>query len=111
MVMLITPRVIAKMDKIAIFAIMAAIVMANGNLSMAIRGIPLKGIDINLFFHSDIISIFCDFVIFTALLQCEYADYLRPILIKLVHHMSKLFGKMLLRDDQRTRNCLGILTF
>ena len=43
MVMLITPRVIAKMDKIAIFAIMAAIVMANGNLSMAIRGIPLKG--------------------------------------------------------------------
>ena len=48
MVMLITPRVIAKMDKIAIFAIMAAIVMANGNLSMAIRGISLKGMKKNL---------------------------------------------------------------
>ena len=39
MAMLITSRAIAKMDKMAIFAMMATIVMANGNFSMATRGI------------------------------------------------------------------------
>ena len=42
MAMLMTPMAIAKMAKTAILAIMATIVMANVNLSMAIRGIQLK---------------------------------------------------------------------
>ena len=42
MAMLITPRAIAKMNKIAISAIMATVVMDNGNFSMAIRGIQVK---------------------------------------------------------------------
>ena len=37
--MLITPRAIAKMAKMTIFAIMATIVMANGTFSMAINKI------------------------------------------------------------------------
>ena len=42
MAMLITPRAIAKMNKIAISAIMATVVMDNGKFSMAIRGIQVK---------------------------------------------------------------------
>ena len=42
MAMLTLSRAIARMAKMAILAIMATIVMANGNFSMAIRGIQLK---------------------------------------------------------------------
>ena len=45
MAMLITPRAIAKMAKMAIFAMMATIVMANGNFSMALRGLQLKSME------------------------------------------------------------------
>ena len=44
MAMLMTPMAIAEMTKMAIFAIMATIVMANVNFSMAKRGIQLKSI-------------------------------------------------------------------
>ena len=44
MTMLLISMAIAKMAKIAILAIMATIVMANVNFSMAIRGIQLKSI-------------------------------------------------------------------
>ena len=44
MAMLMTPMAIAEMAKIAILAIMATIVMANVNFSMAIMGIQLKSI-------------------------------------------------------------------
>ena len=73
MAMLITPRAIAKIDKMAILAIKATIVMDNENFSMAIRGIQLKSmkkivklcyIYINWTFCSDVFIIF---VIFTAL--------------------------------------------
>ena len=39
MAMLMTHMAIAEIAEMAIFAIMATIVMANGNFSMAIRGI------------------------------------------------------------------------
>ena len=42
MAMLITPMAIAKVVKKAILAMMATIVMANGNFIMTIRGIRLK---------------------------------------------------------------------
>ena len=42
MAMLIAPRAIAKMDKMAILAIMATVVTANVNFSMVVRGILLK---------------------------------------------------------------------
>ena len=42
LVILITPRAITKMAKMAILAIMATVVMVNGNIIMAIRGIQLK---------------------------------------------------------------------
>ena len=42
MAMLIAPRTITKLAEMAILAIMATIVMANGNFSMVIRGIQLK---------------------------------------------------------------------
>ena len=44
MAMLITPRAIGIEAKIAILAILATIVMANGNFSMAMRVIQLKSI-------------------------------------------------------------------
>ena len=43
MAMLMTPMAIAGMAKMAIMAIMVTSVMANGNFSMAVRGIHLKG--------------------------------------------------------------------
>ena len=43
MAMLMTPMAIAGMAKMAIMAIMVTSVMANGNFSMAVRGIQLKG--------------------------------------------------------------------
>ena len=43
MAMLMTPMAIAGMTKITILALMATSVMANGNFSMAVRGIQLKG--------------------------------------------------------------------
>ena len=43
MAMLMTPMAIARMAKMAISAIMATSVMANGNFSMALRSIQLKG--------------------------------------------------------------------
>ena len=44
MAMLMTPKAIAEMAKMAIFEIMATIVMANVNFSMAIIGIQFKSI-------------------------------------------------------------------
>ena len=41
--MLMTPMAIAGMAKMAITAIMVPSVMVNGNFSMAVRGIQLKG--------------------------------------------------------------------
>ena len=43
MAMLMTHMAIARMAKMAIMAIMVTILMANGNFSMAVRGIQLKG--------------------------------------------------------------------
>ena len=43
MAMLVTPMAIAGMAKTAIMAIIVTNVMANGNFSMALRGIHLKG--------------------------------------------------------------------
>ena len=42
MAMLITPKAVTKMDKMAILAIMGTYVMASDNCSMAIRGIQFK---------------------------------------------------------------------
>ena len=53
---LIKPRAIAKTAKMAILAIMATIMRANENFSMAIRGIQLKSM--NRTFHYDVMSIF-----------------------------------------------------
>ena len=44
MAMFMMPTTIPKIANIAILAIMATIVMANGNFSMAIMGIQLKSI-------------------------------------------------------------------
>ena len=73
MFMLITPMAIAKMAKMAILAVMATILMANINFSMALRGIFLIATKKKL---SDIGFIWigpfdrryrknCDFIIFT----------------------------------------------
>ena len=43
MVMLMTSMAIAGMAKMAIMAIMIASMMVNGNFSLAVRGILLKG--------------------------------------------------------------------
>ena len=43
MAMLLTPMAIAGMAKMAIMAKMVTSVMANGNFSMAVWGIQLKG--------------------------------------------------------------------
>ena len=43
MAMLMTPMAIAGMAKMAIMAIMVTSVMANGNFSMALWGMQLKG--------------------------------------------------------------------
>ena len=45
MAMLMTPRAIAKIVKMAILALMATIVMANGNFIMVIRGIQLQSMN------------------------------------------------------------------
>ena len=42
MAMLIMPKAIARLAKMTILAMMATIVMANGNLSRAASGIKLK---------------------------------------------------------------------
>ena len=67
MAILIMPRALAKIAIIVILAMMATTVMANGNLSMVIRGVQLKSmkklahyffIQIHGTFHSDVIKHF-----------------------------------------------------
>ena len=76
LVILITHRAITKMAKMAILALMATNVMANGNIIMAIRGIPVKEHEKTSSvmldsYQSDLLfrrfKYFFDFVIFTAL--------------------------------------------
>ena len=97
---LMTQITIAKMVKMAISAIMAIIAIAIGNFSMALRGIQLKSINktssvMLKSYRSDLLfrgyQKNCNFVIFTPFLQCKNVDSLRPILQKLVYHVTKNF--------------------
>ena len=79
MVMLTMYKAITKMANRAILAIMATIVMAIGNFSMAMRRIRLKSKKNSLVmldsYQSDVLfrryQKICDLVIFIAFLQCK----------------------------------------